>query len=127
MISTRISAIACSNTLDQDAAKEPDRPGDLTFVTARPEGPRGLIQQYTRGVLSHLGLPPHTIMGGSFLNIHTKNAMRDRKLQNMDRDRLLFPEARMVFIGDSGQADGHVGAEMYRRDSNHLVGTFSTT
>lgn len=109
--------------LDRGAAAEPDRPGDITFVTARPGGPQGLIEQYTRGKLSHLGLPPHSVMGGSFLNLHTKAAIKDRKLENMERDRLLFPEARMVFIGDSGQADGDVGAEMHRRDPQHIVGT----
>lgn len=109
--------------LDKGAAAEPNRPGDLTFVTARPGGPEGLIEQYTRGKLSYLGLPPHSVMGGSFLNLHTKNAIAERKLQNMDRDRLLFPEARMVFVGDSGQADGDVGAQMHERDPHHIVGT----
>jgi hypothetical protein len=111
------------NALDQGGNAEPDRPGDLTFVTARPGGPRGLVEQYTRNKLGGLGLPPHSVMGGSFLNLHTKNAIAERKLQNMDRDRLLFPECRMVFIGDSGQADGAVGAEMHLRDPLHIVGT----
>ncbi|QFG68345.1 phosphatase domain-containing protein [Ornithinimicrobium pratense] len=109
--------------LDKGAAAEPNRPGDLTFVTARPGGPQGLIEQYTRGKLSYLGLPPHSVMGGSFLNLHTRNAIAERKLQNMDRDRRLFPEARMVFVGDSGQADGDVGAQMHERDPDHIVGT----
>lgn len=30
----------------------------------------------------------------------------------------------MVFIGDSGQADGDVGAQMHERDPGHIVGTF---
>lgn len=115
--------VSLLTTLDQGAAAEPDRPGDLTFVTARPGGHRGLIEQYTRGKLSHLGFPPHSVMGGSFLNLHTKAAIADRKLENMERDRLLFPEARMVFVGDSGQADGDVGAQMHERDPHHIVGT----
>lgn len=109
--------------LDEGAAAEPGRPGDLTFVTARPGGPRGLVEQYTLNALGGLGLPPHAVLGGSFLNLHTKAAIAERKLQNMDRDRLLFPECRMVFIGDSGQADGAVGAEMHQRDPEHIVGT----
>jgi hypothetical protein len=116
-------AVTLLNALDQGGAAEPNRAGDLTFVTARPSGPRGLIEQYTRDRLSGLGLPPHTVMGGAFLNLHTKNAMAQRKLQNMERDRLLFPEARMVFVGDSGQADGDVGAQMHARDPQHIVGT----
>ena len=109
--------------LDQGSAAEPGRPGDLTFVTARPGGPRGLVEQYTLDALGGLGLPPHAVLGGSFLNLHTRSAIAERKLQNMDRDRLLFPECRMVFIGDSGQADGAVGARMHQRDPKHIVGT----
>ena len=109
--------------LDDGAAEEPNRAGDLTFVTARPGGPRGLVEQYTRNDLSVLGLPPHSVLGGSFLNLHTKARMAERKLQNMHRDRQLFPECRMVFIGDSGQADGQVGAEMHRVAPEHIVGT----
>ncbi|MDO5501283.1 MAG: hypothetical protein Q4F67_16560, partial [Propionibacteriaceae bacterium] len=116
-------AIALLAALDHGAAAEPDRPGDLTFVTARPGGPRGLIESYTRGKLSGLGLPPHTVMGGSFLNLHTKAAIAERKIQNMERDRLLFPEARGMFIGDSGQADGRVGALMHQRDPHHMIAT----
>ncbi len=111
------------HALDDGAAEEPNRAGDLTFVTARPGGPRGLVEQYTRNDLAELGLPPHSVLGGSFLNLHTKALMAERKLQNMHRDRQLFPECRMVFIGDSGQADGQVGAEMHRIDPDHIVAT----
>ena len=109
--------------LDQGAAAQPNRAGDLTFVTARPGGPRGLVEQYTRDHLSHLGLPPHAVLGGSLLNLHTKAAIAERKLENMERDRQLFPECRMVFCGDSGQADGQVGAQMHAKDPDHIVGT----
>ena len=111
------------HALDDGAAEEPNRAGDLTFVTARPGGPRGLVEQYTRNNLAELGLPPHSVLGGSLLNLHTKTVMAERKLQNMRRDRQLFPECRMVFIGDSGQADGQVGAQMYGEDPDHIVGT----
>lgn len=115
--------VALLNALDQGGNDEPDRPGDLTFVTARPGGPRGLVEQYTRGGLGGLGLPAHSVMGGSLLNLHTKAAIAERKIENMEHDRLLFPECQMVFIGDSGQADGDVGAQMRRIDGQHIVGT----
>jgi hypothetical protein len=107
--------------LDQGRAAEPSRPGDLTFVTARPEGPRGLIEQYTRNGLAGLGLPPHSVLGGSFLNLFTKASIKERKLQNFERERALFPECRFMFLGDSGQADAHVGAEMLRRGPDFVV------
>ena len=109
--------------LDHGAAADEGRVGDLTFVTARPGGPRGLVERYTLNDLAELGLPPHSVLGGSLLNLHTKNAIAERKIQNMERDHLLFPECRMVFIGDSGQADGDVGAQMRRRAPDHVVGT----
>ncbi|MGO0576782.1 hypothetical protein [Ornithinimicrobium panacihumi] len=115
--------VALLHVLDDGAAAKPNRAGDLTFVTARPGGPSGVVEQYTLGGLSELGLPPHAVLGGSILNLHTKARIAERKLQNMERDRLLFPECRMVFIGDSGQADGQVGAEMHTRDPEHIVGT----
>ena len=115
--------VALLTALDRGAAAAPNRAGDLTFVTARPGGPRGLVEQYTRNGLSELGLPPHAVLGGSLLNLHTKAVIAERKIQNMDRDRLLFPECRMVFVGDSGQADGDVGAQMHAKDPDHIVGT----
>lgn len=109
------------NALDQGHAGEPSRPGDLTFVTARPEGPKGLVEQYTRDALSGLGLPPHSVLGGSVLNLFTKRSIKARKLQNFERERTLFPECRFMFLGDSGQADAHVGAEMLRRGPEFVV------
>lgn len=107
--------------LDDGRAAQHSRPGDLTFVTARPEGPRGLIDQYTRNALSGLGLPPHAVLGGSFFNLFTKKSIKARKLQNFERERSLFPECRFVFLGDSGQADAQVGAEMLRRGPDFVV------
>lgn len=107
--------------LDDGAAAEPNRPGDLTFVTARPSGPRGLIEQYTRDGLSRLDLPPHTVLGGSLLNIFTHASIAARKLQNFSHERRLFPECRLVFIGDSGQADPLVGRVMRMRDPDFVA------
>ncbi len=108
-------AVAFLTELDNGAAAEPSRPGDLTFVTARPEGPKALIEQYTRDALAPLGLPPHAVLGGSFLNLVTKASIAARKLHNFEHERQLFPECRYVFVGDSGQADPQVGAAMVAR------------
>ncbi|GAA2173136.1 hypothetical protein GCM10009846_13870 [Agrococcus versicolor] len=108
-------AVAFLTELDNGAAAEPSRPGDLTFVTARPEGPKALIEQYTRDALAPLGLPPHAVLGGSFFNLVTKASIAARKLQNFEHERQLFPECRYLFVGDSGQADPQVGAAMVAR------------
>lgn len=51
--------IALYRALDAGHSADPERPGDLTFVTARPMDPAGLIEQHTRRGLRDLGLPPH--------------------------------------------------------------------
>ena len=113
--------VALITGLDDGMSADPSKAGDVTFVTARPAGPGGLVEQYTRNALSHLGMPPHAVLGGSILNLFTKATIKARKLQNFDRERLLFPECRMVFIGDSGQADPQVGAEMVRRAPDFMA------
>lgn len=110
--------------LDRGAADTPGRPGDLTFVTARPVGPGGIVERYTRDGLAALGLPPHTVLSGSIWNLFTLGSIAVRKLQNFERERQLFPECRAVFIGDSGQADAFVGWAMRERDSEYLAAVY---
>lgn len=110
--------------LDRGASQDPGRPGDLTFITARPSDPRGLVETYTRNGLSGLGLPPHSVMTGSILNLATKGRIAERKMVNFERSRLLFPECQVVFIGDNGQADVEVGRAMLARDPDHVRAVF---
>ncbi|WP_114905520.1 diacylglycerol kinase family protein [Ornithinimicrobium murale] len=112
------------HALDRGAALAPGRPGDLTFITARPSDPRGLVEGYTRNGLSGLGLPAHSVMTGHILNLATKGRIAERKMINFDRSRLLFPECEVVFIGDNGQADVDVGRAMLARDPEHVRAVF---
>lgn len=112
------------HALDRGAARDPGRPGDLTFITARPGDPRGLVEGYTRNGLAGLGLPPHSVMTGHILNLATKGRIAERKLANFDRSRQLFPECQVVFIGDNGQADVEVGRAMLARDPEHVRAVF---
>lgn len=112
------------DALDRGAARDPGRPGDLTFITARPSDPRGLVESYTRNGLAGLGLPPHSVMTGHILNLVTKGRIAERKMVNFDRSRLLFPECQVVFIGDNGQADVEVGRAMLARDPDHVRAVF---
>jgi diacylglycerol kinase family enzyme len=110
--------------LDHGAASNPSSPGDLTFITARPSDPRGLVESYTRNGLSGIGLPPHSVMTGHILNLATKGRIAERKMANFDRSRRLFPESQVVFIGDNGQADVEVGRAMLDRDQAHVRAVF---
>lgn len=122
--STYPGVVEFLHALDRGAAEAPGRPGDLTFITARPSDPRGLVESYTRNGLAGLGLPAHSVMTGHILNLTTKGRIAERKLVNFDRSRLLFPECQVVFIGDNGQADVEVGRAMLARDPDHVRAVF---
>ncbi|WP_462417529.1 diacylglycerol kinase family protein [Kytococcus sp. Marseille-QA3725] len=107
-----------------DSAGDDSLPGDLTFVTARPGGPRDLLEKYTREGFDHLGLPPHTIFTGSLRGLLDRGRMRADKVRNIRRDAQLFPECRQVFVGDSGQADAKVALEVRRRWPDNVAACF---
>ena len=108
--------IALYRALDAGHAADPGAPGDLTFVTARPMDPAGLIETHTRRGLGALGLPPHAVLSGTFVGLRTHDAMAGAKLENFVRFRSLMPETHVVFIGDSGQGDVEVGRRMLAAD-----------
>jgi hypothetical protein len=116
--------VAFIEALERGGTAIPGMPGDLTFITARPMDVFGLIENYTRDALDELGLPPHTVLSGSFLHLLTHDSMADKKMENFNRYRLLFPEAGVVFIGDSGQGDVAVGHRMLMTDASAVRGIF---
>lgn len=109
--------------LDAGHAADPESPGDLTFVTARPMDPAGLVEQHTRRGLRELGLPPHSVLSGTFTGLRNHDAMAGAKIENFRRFRALMPETEVVFVGDSGQGDVEVGRRMIAadRDAVRLV------
>ena len=108
--------IALYRALDAGRSGDPLSPGDLTFVTARPMDPAGLIEQHTRRGLRDLGLPPHAVLSGTFDGLLGHDSMAGAKMENFERFRLLMPETSVVFIGDSGQGDVEVGRRMLASD-----------
>lgn len=108
--------IALYRALDSGHSGDPSTPGDLTFVTARPMDPVGLIEQHTRRGLRDLGLPPHAVLSGTFDGLRSHDSMAGAKMENFQRFRLLMPETDVVFIGDSGQGDVEVGRRMLAAD-----------
>jgi hypothetical protein len=108
--------IALYHALDAGQFGDPLSPGDLTFVTARPMDPVGLIEQHTRRGLRDLGLPPHAVLSGTFEGLRSHDSMAAAKIENFERFRLLMPETHVVFIGDSGQGDVEVGRRMLAID-----------
>ena len=108
--------VALYRALDAGHAADPESPGDLTFVTARPMDRAGLIEQHTRRGLRELGLPPHSVLSGTFAGLRNHDSMATAKIENFRHFRALMPETEVVFVGDSGQGDVEVGRRMLAED-----------
>ena len=108
--------LALFDALDQGPHDKPFSTGDLTFVTARPGDAFGLMKKRTRASLRRAGIATSThVMTGGLLSVITHDLMAGRKVRNIRDYRALFPEYRIMFLGDSGQADMIV-AESLRRE-----------
>lgn len=97
--------IALWDALDLGIAAKPRSLGDLTFITARPADLIGFIENRTRDHLRSSGVGRSSVLSGSFMHLLTRSGMADKKIENIARYHLLYPEYRLVFIGDSGQGD----------------------
>lgn len=104
--------VAFYRALDSGESADPESPGDLTFLTARPAGPAGVVENLTRDSLAGLGLPSHSVLSRTLTTLVSHSAMARRKMDNFAHHRQLFPEADLVFVGDSGQGDVAVGTRM---------------
>ena len=107
--------LAVLDALDRGPDDEAYSLGDLTFVTARPGDLFGLIENHTRATLRRAGIKHHSVLTGTFAALASHDLMAARKLNNIAHYRQLFPEYRMVFIGDSGQGDVAVGELIQER------------
>lgn len=106
--------LALLDALDRGPGDEPFSMGDLTFVTARPGDAFGLIENYTRASLRRAGIAQHSVLTGTVQALFTRDLMAGRKIANIQHYHALFPEYRLVFIGDSGQADIGVGEQLWQ-------------
>lgn len=83
--------------------------GQLSFLTARPK----VYEPQTRRDLLEAGIVEAGILGGDLgallqaavLGKEGHAAMGEKKAQKFNAFKALHPEARFVFIGDSGEAD----------------------
>lgn len=110
--------LALFEALDLGPDEQPFDRGDLTFVTARPADAWGLVENLSRAALRQAGVSRLSVLSGSLRALVSKEAMAARKLENIDHYRALFPEYRLVFVGDSGQGDVLVGERLVNADTN---------
>ena len=98
--------------LDRGPGIIPGREGDLTFVSARPQDPLGLIEDRTLAALREHGVPTASMLSGAFTHLIGNARIAEKKFDNFRRFSQLFPEYGFVFVGDSGQGDVAFGEQM---------------
>ncbi|RKH11157.1 DUF2183 domain-containing protein [Corallococcus sp. CA047B] len=104
--------LAFYQELDRGPGIIPGRLGDLTFVSARPQDPLGLIENATLESLRERGVPLAVMLSGSFFHLVGNTRIAQKKFENFEQYARLFPEYGFVFVGDSGQGDVEFGARM---------------
>lgn len=117
-------ALPFLQALDDGPVDNPLSRGDLTFLTARPEVAFGLVEGSTKDALRKAGIASSSVLAGALTNLHTKDAMADGKMTNVEHYRLLFPEYGKVFVGDSGQGDVLVGQRMREEHPEAIPAVF---
>ncbi len=104
--------LALWEALDQGPQGKPRSLGDLTFITARPADLLGWVEDQTRRKLRGAGVGVNSMLTGSLTHLLSHSGMADKKIQNITHYHHLYPEYRLVFIGDSGQGDVTVGERL---------------
>ncbi|WP_026927864.1 phosphatase domain-containing protein [Granulicoccus phenolivorans] len=117
-------ALAFLEALDRGPIDQPFTLGDLTFVTARPADALGLVEGFSRQALRAAGVSRMSFMGGSVLGWLSTDAIGRKKLQNIQHYRQLFPEYRLVWVGDTRQADLEVGQRLLVEAPDQTAGVF---
>jgi hypothetical protein len=98
--------------LDRGPGVIPGREGDLTFVSARPMDPLGLIEDRTLATLREHGVGSAVMLSGAFTHLLGNARIAEKKFDNFSRYVQLYPEYGFVFTGDSGQGDVAFGEQM---------------
>ena len=97
--------------LDRGAGAQADRSGDLMFLSARPWDRVGASETGTRSMLADHGVTQATVLSGDFAHLIGNQSIADKKYDNWEQVRQLYPEYGSVFLGDSGQGDALFGAK----------------
>lgn len=81
------------------------RPQDLVFLTARPRDRGHVSERLTRRRLLGFGFEHPIVLVGRWHQVHSDEAILDRKWTNITQYHSLYPHDRFMFLGDSGQLD----------------------
>lgn len=108
--------------LDRGAESEPDRAGDLLFLSARPWDRAGASEHFSRSMLHEQGVTQATVLSGDFAHLIGNQSIANKKFENWEQVRALYPEYGSVFVGDSGQGDALFGAQAASTDGGDMRG-----
>lgn len=95
--------------LDRGPGAHADRAGDLAFLTARPGDRTGVVEDATHKMLKSHGVKQATVLAGDIGHLIGNSAIADKKFENFQQYRQLYPEYGSVLVGDSGQGDVMLG------------------
>lgn len=87
--------------------------GDQTFLTARPDDRLGKVKTHTKRSLKSRGIDTCAVVAGALLSLISNESIAAKKLEGYNEYRALFPEYGTVWVGDSGQGDALLGAQIH--------------
>jgi len=117
--------LAFYDELDRGAREDsPDRLGDLTFLTARPDEATGTVKNRTHATLRENGVKEAAILLGSLGGLISHEAMARKKMENFEQYTRIYPEYNFSWVGDSGQGDAILGERMLERFGDRVKGVF---
>ena len=98
---------------------------DVTYITARPHGFRGVVAALTRRRLRLAGMSERPdVMLGNIGGLLGNKRIAKKKFTNFAEFSMLFPEYDFVLCGDSGQGDAALGMLMQEHYPNKVRGIF---
>jgi hypothetical protein len=106
----------CSIATEEDRKGGVNFVGNLVFLSARPHVYKDISEAHTYSKFRRLQeehglyttpslLPGSVETGASFLLMNDMEPLARKKFDNYEQYASLYPEFRMVFIGDNGQGD----------------------
>jgi Phosphatidate phosphatase APP1, catalytic domain len=116
--------LAFYDELDKGARVQPDRLGDLTFLSARPDESSGTIKNRTHQTLRQNGIKDASILLGSLTGLINNETMARKKMENFEQYTAIYPEYDFTWTGDSGQGDAILGQRMLEQHPNKVKGVF---
>jgi hypothetical protein len=106
----RTESTATTGTQPSPAPMAPTQP--IIFVTARPGWMRGST---SRSLVAH-GFVDSVVLSGTTTGFISSSSMINRKVHHVSNIKRFFPNHALLFIGDNGQLDIDISAQLIRRD-----------